>query len=374
MNGADAAADQAPVTSATITATSRGRGPKTATLAYGLWGQNIGNAFFQLGGSALLRRALGDGNVSFLQDMPAYWTLNRKSRGNPEHWWNITSRTASDYVVFQGPSFDANCREALEVTLGELTRRGVEPVFLGVGMMHYTDEEVAIAKDLIDRHGIRTVVTRDHLTFAALDGRASYSGIDSAFFLPWAVPAPQLVTRPYVALNFERIVEPVDAIESIVTGGELAVSSAPPAVGAARRWADSAGRRSQAAAYAVHRLWPAQHRATYGPFEAVRLVHRTNPAHMAKIYRDVNVVASDEPYSYIATYAGAEVTFTDRVHACVATLAYGKPAMMWFSTPRNALLERVGIEFPMRRPVSIDGVMLEAERCNELEHLRNALA
>jgi hypothetical protein len=47
--------------------------------------------------------------------------------------------------------------------------------------------------------------------------------------------------------------------------------------------------------------------------------------------------------------------------------------MMWYETPRNALLERVGIEFPMTKPVAIPHAQLEAERCAELEFLSGAM-
>lgn len=344
---------------------------KTAALAFGYWSQNIGNAFFQLGGQALLSRALGPESVSLVQDVPAHWTLHRKSKGNPENWWNLISRVGADYMVFQGPSLDSHSHEALDSTLGELVRRGVEPVFLSIGLMGYSEHEAELARQLIDRHGVRVVVTRDRCTSEALEGRATYDGIDSAFFLPWAVTPVPLVADPYVALSFERIVEPTEAIQAVVAGREL--TDAPNSVGRARALADRAGHRSQSAAYAVHRLWPPQRRQKYGDLDAVRLVHRTNPAHVGKIFHDANVVAADEPYSYITTYAHATLTLTDRVHACVATLAYGRPAMMWFDTPRNALLERVGLEFPMSRPVSIPIEQLEEERCAELEFLMTAL-
>ncbi len=345
----------------------------SAVLAVGYWGQNIGNAFFQLGGSALLKRALGAENVAFVQDVPAHWTLHRKRRGNPEQWWNIVSKVRADYVVFQGPSLDRFSNEALDATFRELSRRGVEPVLLGVGLKTYADDEAELARRLIDRHRVRVVATRDRSTFDALAGRASYDGIDSAFFLPWAVRPASLHTSKYVALSFERMIEPSAQILQVLAGEQIAIGHSTRALSLAGA-ANAMAQRSHAAAYLVHSVWPRQHRRAYGDYSVVRLVHRTNPAHIAKIYRNANTVASDEPYTYITTYAAASFTFSDRVHACVVALAFGRPAMMWFATPRNGLLERVGVVLPMAAPTALSVSVLEQERAAELHYLRQALA
>lgn len=340
----------------------------TAALAFGYWSQNIGNAFFQVGGHALLERVFGRDGVTLIQDVPAHWTLNRKARGNPERWWDVTSKVKADYVFFQGPSLDRNVHQALDATFGALADRGVEPVLLSTGFMEYSSEEAMVARELISRHRIRHVITRDQRTFDTLGSVASFSGIDSAFFLPWALKPATLTGPPYIALAFERMVEPVATIEAIVgssgSGGRSLRSSAVD------RILNASGQKSQALAYLVQAFGPRAVRNSYGGLDVVRPVHRTNPAHVAKMFRHVNAIASDEPYTYCSVYANATLTLTDRVHACVATLAFGGRAMMLFPTGRNALLERVGVQFPMNEPISIDPAYLAEERNSELDYLR----
>lgn len=343
----------------------------TAALAYGYWSQNIGNAFFQLGGLELLGRVLGRENVKPIQDVPAHWTLHRKTLGNPERWWNATARVETDYVVFQGPSLDKHSLEALDVTFGALAARGVEPVLLSIGMMQYSEEEARCARELITRHGVRVVATRDSRTNTLLDGLATYDGIDSAFFLPWAMSPVSFRAEPYVALSFERLREPLEMIERSLGG-------IPPSVAemseSQHSVFNSLTSRSQAVAYVLHRLRRGSLRSAVGGFDIVRLVHRSNPADMSKFFKDVNTVVADEPYTYAALYAGAHCVFTDRVHAAVVALSFGRRAQMFFDTPRNALLERVGVVMPMLEPVSVDSCVLESERCAELEYLKASLA
>lgn len=89
-----------------------------------------------------------------------------------------------------------------------------------------------------------------------------------------------------------------------------------------------------------------------------------------KIYQHPNAVASDEPWTYFNVYANAELTLADRVHACVITLAYGKPAMLFTPSPRSALFERVGCGAIRERPVMLDAEYLEDERQKELAWLK----
>jgi hypothetical protein len=64
-----------------------------------------------------------------------------------------------------------------------------------------------------------------------------------------------------------------------------------------------------------------------------------------KIYRKPNAIASDEPWTYAAVYANAALTVSDRVHACVASLAYGTPARLHNpTTSRKVLFDPVGAD------------------------------
>jgi hypothetical protein len=105
----------------------------------------------------------------------------------------------------------------------------------------------------------------------------------------------------------------------------------------------------------------------------LRTHHRFNPHITWKIYSQPNAVASDEPFTYFTVYAGSEMTLSDRVHACVATLTYGKPAMLYHPTPRARLFERLDLSSIRQGPVSLNQDRLEEERQAELDFLRSAI-
>ena len=103
----------------------------------------------------------------------------------------------------------------------------------------------------------------------------------------------------------------------------------------------------------------------FNQFTIVRPEHRFFPHMTHKIYRQANSFATDEPWTYLNVYANSELTLSDRVHACVATLAYGNPAMLFTPSPRRALFERVGAGDIFDKVVKINLDMLESEQ-NEL--------
>lgn len=104
----------------------------------------------------------------------------------------------------------------------------------------------------------------------------------------------------------------------------------------------------------------------------IRPEHRFNPHVTWKVYRQPGAIASDEPFTYFTIYAGTQLTLSDRVHACVATLAAGKPAMLCHPTPRAYLFERLGLDKIRDEPTMLDPQLLLREQESELAFLRMA--
>ena len=92
---------------------------------------------------------------------------------------------------------------------------------------------------------------------------------------------------------------------------------------------------------------------------------------MRKVYRYNNSFCADIPHTYANIYAEAELTLSDRVHACAITLAYGNAAYLFAKTGRSALLKRVGAVGIEERPVKIDMQYLADEKRKLIEWLKN---
>ena len=85
-----------------------------------------------------------------------------------------------------------------------------------------------------------------------------------------------------------------------------------------------------------------------------------------------NVICSDFPYDYLCLYKNVRETYTDRVHACIPTLAFGNKAQIFSDSPRISLFENVNIDIQELKghPMSIDLEALRHLQDKQIEFLR----
>jgi len=357
----------------------RGPGPRIA-LVSGFWGQNIGNAFFNIGGRKILQTAFPDRRIEFIQDQPGYRTFNNQRKGNPKKDIGLLRYLDIDYIVLQGPMLTVNFRYLWEDVLRDLTSRNTRIILLSAALFRYTEEEIRINREFLSDYPPAIVVTRDSVTYEAIRDCSDrvYDGIDSAFFVPDVYQPFDLHLEPYITVNFDRYPEPNIYVDTDESRRPSNVDLQFQALG--QRW----GVRSPRFQHALSRSgkWQAYVGALLdfrrlpkyvGGYLIVRPEHRSNPHVTWKIYKQPNALASDEPFTYFTIYSGSQLTLSDRVHACVVTLAFGKPAMLFSPTPRSALFSRLGLDGITRTPVTLDSEALEREKQAELEFMRSAV-
>jgi hypothetical protein len=205
---------------------------------------------------------------------------------------------------------------------------------------------------------------------------ATYSGIDSAFFVPDVYEPLPLAIDPFIVLNFDRFPEPT------ITDGHWGVADAQrirhltweghdwtlttPRI---QQWFSLKGKWQ---AYLGHLIDRRRLPAALAGYKIIRPEHRFNPHVTWKIYRQPNAVASDEPFTYFTVYGNTQLTLADRVHACVVSLAYGKPAMLFTPSPRSRLFDRLDLGAIRERPVTLSRDRLSQEKGALLDFLRNA--
>ncbi len=335
-------------------------------LVSGFWGQNIGNAFFNLGGKHCLEAAGHD--VRFIQDQPAYWTFRNEKRGNFRAAWSIIDKLDVDCVVLQGPVLTKNFANIWLPTIRRLAARGVRWGLLSGAFRKYTDVELDQLRQVLEVDPPLFFSSRDETTVRRVAPLFSgvRSGIDSAFFLPFGFESLGLETAPYCTLNFDHYPEPdleSDVDGPIELGGERFRAVYPRRVEAL---ADKGKAQAYVATAFDRRSFP----EAIAGLEIVRPEHRTNPHLPFKIYSRPNAIASDEPWTYLTTYANSQLTLSDRVHACVATVAYGGRAMLHNpGTRRSALFDRVGLTDITTRPVSLADGLLQIEHDAVIDYL-----
>lgn len=352
--------------------------PKAA-MVYGFWGQNIGNAFFNIGGRWIAEQ-LFPGQVSEILDQPGYRTFNRKSKGNPPKDFGLLAKLDVEYLILQGPMLTSTFRTLWEPTFKALRARGTKIILLSAAFFHYTEKEISDAVGFLKEYPPLLISTRDADSYSHIKDLIpnTYSGIDSAFFAPKAYNPVKFDTDPYICMNFDQYPEPNiqvhpdgktpprDYDRTFQALGQTWYASQPKFI---NRFAGKGQWQCYLAALMDFRKMPTR----IGGYEIVRTDHRFNPHITWKVYQHPNAVASDEPFTYFSLYAGTQLTLSDRVHACVATLAYGNPAMLYHPTPRARLFARVGLGEIRERPMTLDQEYLERERMNELEFLKQAV-
>lgn len=308
---------------------------KPVILYYGgCWPTNIGNAFIDIGAQALLRHAVPEATVLIASEAPRWFfsnpkaqvrrTLMSKRRGPTpaaENALDIAEHVVCDLVVFSGM---AMCDEFVRVngpTIRALRRRGIPIFLMGTGGDHYTPEEKASFGAFLEDVQPVAFISRDRESFQTYRDFVSNShgGIDCGFFVALGYDPPKLDLEPYVVMNFDTTTEP-----------DIAVSGL--------------------------RVIRTNH-CCWGPVpEAVAAVE--------------DMLVSDLPEDYLALYAQAACTYSDRVHACVATLAYGGKARLFHSTPRGGLFEAVGAEGIRSAPVTVAPDVLKEKRQQQIALVR----
>ena len=348
---------------------------KTAVVVSGYWSTNIGNSFFQLAAEYLLDKVYPNCNVLALSDQPGYWKAGAK--GNPANALILLEHIALDYVVIQGPFLRPEFDRIWLSTLRKLHQRGVKIIVLAAGMMDYGQENIDRCRAWLSETPPYIFTSRDSETYRHFHDLAehSYDGVDIAFFVSDYFIPPKMDMGPLVVFNFDKWPEPR------VWRGE--------GEGKGEGGADytfefdddtwnvkfptlrtSLTQKSRALQFLCSWL-PERFNVDFGGRPIVRTDHRFNPVILRKVFRGPNSFVSDIPQSYLTLYANAALTLSNRVHACVATLAYGNRAMLFSKSPRARLLERAGIEEIGRSPQQLDPGKMAEEKTRLIEFLQS---
>jgi hypothetical protein len=90
------------------------------------------------------------------------------------------------------------------------------------------------------------------------------------------------------------------------------------------------------------------------------------PAYIAK----PGTLVSDVPEDYLTLYSQVTETHSDRVHACVASMAYGNKARLYSKTPRKALFAKVGAEKVTEKVCQLDLAKLSELKSRQINQTR----
>ena len=345
---------------------------KKIAIPAGYWSTNIGNSFFQLGAEYVLQTVFPEHEVILIGDQPGYWRPGKK--GNPSHAIVLTEFLEIDYLVILGPFLRPEYDEIWLPTLKKLHEKGVRLILLAAGMMDYSQEQIQRYRDWLSKIPPFILVTRDSVTYKAMHDLAehSYDGIDVAFFISDYYTPPQMQIEPFVTFNFDKWPEPTILPE---TGNESEYDFTFRFEG--KTWTLSFPRLRTnfvqgSRFFQFLSTWmPENQSVSFGTYPIIRTDHRFNPLLIRNIFKKNRLVAMDIPQPYLTIYANTKLTLSNRVHACVATLAYGNAAMLFSRSPRAALLDRAGLQNIGKQPVKMDMEFLQKEKSQLISFLKS---
>lgn len=308
----------------------------------GAWTTNIGNAFIHFGALALVKAAAPNATLTLASGMPRWFF--RMARGATKRKWFPYPRTVReripestmdnaldmigvtdcDLLIITGMTL---CREFVEISgppLRAAVQAGTKVIFLGAGAQDYSEDERRIVLDFLRELKPLAFISRDDDSFAMFGDAIENStrGVDCGFFVPEAYSPFPLRLPSYVVAAFDSSQEPALDLQG--------------------------------------RLLMRAHHGSWGP---IPLSHCT--------YQ--HTLVSDLPEDYLALYASADEVHSDRVHACVATLAYGGRARLYSDTPRAGLFSPLGAAGIRDRLVALDENVLSTWKNRQIQFLRGCI-
>lgn len=344
----------------------------------GYWAPNIGNAFFNLGANYVLNQIFEPENVTMVFDQPAYITQWNTNKGNPPWAIDYWSHLNVDYVCLLGPVLTKAFLPIWKQCLDKLKERGIKYMILSAGMMKYDKNVIQEIKSYFKINPPYVMTTRDTDTYKTFKEDVSniYDGICFAFFMPECYKPISTDLTPLMAINFDKIDEPHIYIDEPEKPADILFEFENQKIsmkfgGVFSKLGLKTDRFTDAIVYAMSPLPRGKRPVKIGKYNIIRTDHRFAPMFMRKVYRYNNSFCADIPHTYANIYAEAEITLSDRVHACAVTLAYGNAAYLFAKTGRSSLLHRVGAVGIEDHPVKIDLDYLNNEKSKMIQWLKS---
>ncbi len=305
------------------------------------WATNIGNAFIDLGALYSLKTVCTDAAVHVDSPMPR-WLFSSAGK-DIKNALVMAEWIPADYVVVSGMALCEEFFVSYGSTIKKLQQRGTRFVINGGGGARYTKQEVRNVRAFLKDCPPYAFISRDTESFKNYRDLAehAYDGIDCGFFVSDCFSPAELSLPQYVVFNFDT----------------------PPWKALLKSLRD--------------RTFPWGLRVKVpetGDALIVRTYHSCWEGLSGSKGKYPYTFISDTPEGYLNLYANTQATYTDRVHAAVATLAFGKPAKLFSLTPRRFILHRVGALGIANELTYPDGVRIQEEKQKHLAFLRNVLA
>ena len=309
---------------------------------------NIGDAFYQWSLQRMIGELVGPEKVA-----GAEGPIGRAFRPSGRFAANaldLLGRQRAPLHVFSGPILKHLVR-SYAPAIRRLADAGERYMLLSVSSAESSAEELESTRALLREHPPVAFSSRDPQTYDLFKNAvpSAYNGICTAFLVNRLPVAKCELDTPYVTSSFYRSPEP-----------HYRPGDDPADVGA---WQVEPRRTKLGLPWRFARQvdWMQDYPDSVGPYKVVR-THQSISYRFSNLnFPYPNTFLSYNPTSFFSLYAGTECTFSDRVHACAATLAMGRPARLLFKGERAGIFDRFDLDHRSGGLMRLEPERLERE-------------
>ncbi|MEL7834099.1 polysaccharide pyruvyl transferase family protein [Fodinibius sp. Rm-B-1B1-1] len=328
------------------------------------WANNIGNSFFTLGVKYILENTFEDSKV-IQTDQLSTLAWHQPRFLIEKNDLKYPSYSEPDWFVLSGPMFQKKPMNKLIPVFERVFSNNdkTKLIIMNAGSIGYDKEEVKYCRSVLKKYNPYLFTTRDEFTYEHYADLAenSYNGFDTAFFCSdyfTKYETPKL--GDYCTFTFDKIVEPKINLngfdeEDKNTWNNLTINHRLKLPFRINKYFD------------LIRNFPQESAGR----KIVRPTHKIQGNNSIELFRLPNSFVSQTPFGYLNLYANTDLTISDRVHACIPTLAFGNAAMLISSTKRKALFSRLNLDDINGNIIKIDQSYLKEEKDKYLDYMKN---
>jgi hypothetical protein len=292
---------------------------------------NIGDAFYQTALQTMVGQAFPEAEV-FAFDGPIVRAF--RPRNFKANAYDARPAVDADHFIFSGPILGSTFPEQYGPLIKAIVESGRSYSLVSVHA-YSKDEELDRLREFLKAYPPRAIETRDRVTFDKIRGLADCQkdGVCFAFFVR-CIPGVPLYSADerYICMSFHSAPEPKVRFEHPGAGFFEAGIDLSQEVQPLLPWK-----------FSRHLDFAARRPTEVAGRKVVRPVHSFYPSpHL--IFSRPNSYISYNPANFLSIYRNCEGVITDRVHAGVAALSFGKPALVSRLDGRYALFEKVPLE------------------------------
>ncbi len=329
------------------------------------WTNNIGNSFFSMGVKYLLEKIYNDKAHIIQTDQVSSLAWHHPRSLIEKNDIKYPSYSEPDWFVLAGPMFKIKALQKFTPILEQVFKNNTKTklIIMNAGSIDYSVEEVKYGREFLSKFSPYLFISRDEFTYKSYFDLAefSYNGFDTAFFSnDYFINYKTPKLENYCTFTFDGIVEPKIHMKDFDTKkinsyGNVTIHMRTGIPFRIDKYID------------LFRDLPVKIEGK----TIVRPSHKIQGKRALELFRNRNSFVSQTPFGYLNIYSNSDLTISDRVHACIPTLAFGNPARLISSTKRKALFSRLGLEDITNNIITIDKNYLLEEKRKYLEFLRS---